>query len=94
MTHQIREGIVLKNICGEWLLIAVGDAANDCLYVRQINETMAYFWQLIEEGRSTEEIINQAQEDYDAPVEVIRRDVHNLIKNLYDMNYLIRSSEE
>lgn len=88
MGCQIREGIVLRNVCGEWLLIAVGEAARHCMYVRQINDTLAYYWQLIAQGKSTEEIVKAAQTYYDAPAETIEKDVHDLIEQLYGMHYL------
>ena len=93
MSHRIREGIILRNICGEWLLIAVGKAARHCMYVRQVNDTLAYYWERIAEGLSTEEIIAQACEDYDAPAEMIERDVNRLISRLYEMHYLVRGPE-
>ncbi|MCR4673173.1 MAG: PqqD family protein [Lachnospiraceae bacterium] len=86
---RIREGVLLRNVCGEWLLIAVGDAARHCMYVRQINDTLAYYWQMIEEGKTEEEIITAAREEYDASPEVIEKDVRELIRQLYDMNYLV-----
>lgn len=92
MHHQIREGIVLKNICGEWLLIAVGEAANHCMYVRQINDTLAFYWQKLELGMSEEEIVRAAQEEYDAPEDMIRADLKGLIKDLYKKQYLIRET--
>ncbi len=92
MQHKIRDGIVLKNICGEWLLIAVGDACDHCMYVRQINDTLAYYWKLLEKGKSTVEIMEQACKEYDAPAEVIWKDAENLIKKLYEMNYLVDPS--
>ena len=92
MHHKIREGIVLKKICGEWLLIAVGEAADHCMYVRQINDTLAFYWQKLEQGMSEEEIVRAAQEEYDAPVDVIRTDLKRLIRDLYKKQYLIWDS--
>lgn len=89
MKYKIRDGIILKNICGEWLLIAVGEAAEHCLYVRHINETMAWYWQLIEKGLDTEQIVNTALEKYDVPEETIHNDVFALMNQLKDYGYLI-----
>lgn len=93
MELQIREGVILRNICGEWLLIAAGDAAKHCMYVRQVNETLAYYWRKIEDDRTVEEIISEAQDEYDAPPEVIRKDVTGLIQELYDMGYLVPAED-
>ena len=73
-------------------MIAVGEAADHCMYVRQINDTLAYYWQLLEQKKTTEEIIVQACEEYDAPAEVIKQDVQELIRQLYKMHYLLEDT--
>ena len=88
MKYKIRDGIVLKNICGEWLLIAVGEAAEQCLYVRHINDTMAWYWQLIEKGLDTDQIVNTALNSFEASEETIRTDTVSLMNQLYELGYL------
>ncbi len=89
MDFRIRDGIVLKNICGEWLLIAVGEASKHCMYVRRVNDTLAFFWQQIESGKTLEQIIAVAAEEYDASEEQIDKDLRRLLKQLYEAKYLI-----
>ncbi|MCR5450720.1 MAG: PqqD family protein [Solobacterium sp.] len=91
---KIRKGIVLKNICDTWLLIAVGEASEHCMYVREINDTLAWYVQEIEQNRTKEEIIKDAQETFEAPEEIIRKDLDKLISDLYAMNYLVEEPEQ
>ena len=91
MKYKIRDGIVLKNVCGEWLLIAVGKAAEHCLYVRHINDSMAWYWQLIEQGMETDQIVNKALENFEASEDTIRKDVNSLMDQLNEMGYLIET---
>ena len=93
MHYRIRDGVVLKCICGEYLLIATGEAAEHCLYVRQINDSLAFFWQMIEAGLEEDAIVQKAMEEYDAPEELIRKDYHRLLKELAGMSYLIPVEE-
>lgn len=43
MKYQIRPGVVLSEVCGEYLLLATMEASRYCPYVYQINETAAFF---------------------------------------------------
>lgn len=90
---KIREGILLKNICGAWLLIATGEAAEHCMYVREINDSLAFYWQKIAEGKAKEEIIQETLDRFDVSEELARKDLDLLIEQLYSMNYLIREEE-
>ncbi len=90
---KTREGIILKNVCDSWLLIAVGEAAQHCLYVREINDSLAWYWQEIQQGKEKQEIVTDASETFEATEETIRRDLDKLIDDLYEMNYLIKEEE-
>lgn len=94
MGYHIREGVILRQVCGDWLLIAVGEAAKHCLYVREINDTLAWYWQRIEEGLGRDGIITAALEQFDAPEDLILKDVDNLIKGLIRMGYLLEPSAD
>lgn len=89
MNYKIRDGIILKNICDEWLLIAVGDAGEFCEYVRHINDTFAWYWKEIENCVPVEQIIIDASEEFDVSEDIIKKDINDLIRQLIDMNYLI-----
>ena len=93
MRYRIRDGVVLKCICGEYLLIATGEAAEHCLYVRQVNDSLAFFWQMIEAGMEENAVVQKAMEEYDAPEELIRKDYRRLLRELEGMCYLIPCEE-
>ncbi len=93
MTYTIRKGIVLKNVCGEWLLIATGDATEHCMYVREANDTLAYYWQMIEKGLNREEIIQCILQNYAVSMNQVEKDFDQLVRNLYNMNYLVKEGE-
>ena len=57
MDHKIRDGIVLVNICDEYLLIAGKSAREYCPSVMQVNETAAYIWKMLEKGMDSNEMI-------------------------------------
>lgn len=89
MRYTVRDGIVLKNICDEWLLIAIGNASEHCTYVRHINDTLAWYWQRIAQGIDAEDIIKEAVLYFDAPENLIRKDLEELLHQLCKMDYLL-----
>lgn len=94
MKYRIREGVILRNICDEWMLIAVGEAADHCLYVRHINDSFAWYFKLIEEGLSRDDIIDRTVEYYDASKEDISKDFDILTDQLYELGYLIDGKDD
>lgn len=93
MAYKIREGVILRQVCGEWLIIAAGDAANHCTYVRQVNETLAFYWKLLAEGCTSEQMVSRATEKFEVTENQAKEDVNQLINQLIHMKYLITDNE-
>ena len=94
MTYHVRDGILLRNVCDVWLLIAYGEAADHCLYVREVNDSLAWYWERFAREEPLEAIVNEAAEVFDAPEGLIKRDVLSLFKDLCRMGYLIPKAED
>lgn len=94
MKDQIRPGVVLTEVCGEYLLLATLDASRYCPYVYQINETAAFFWRLLEQQFTEEQIAEKAAEEYEVPVETVRSDVRQFIDTLLAQGYLLPKGEK
>lgn len=93
MKYQIRPGVVLSEVCGEYLLLATMDAGRNCPIVYQINETAAFFWRLLERNLTMDEIVAEAAKEYDAPAELLRLDVEKFAENLLENGYLLGEEE-
>lgn len=94
MNHRIRPGVVLKELCGEYLLLATLDAAQHCPYVYQINETAAFFWQLLAQQLPEDEIVAKVAAEYEAPEADIRRDLGLFTAALQQQGYLLSGEGE
>ena len=92
MRYPISRGVVLAEFCGESLLLATLDAARHCPYVYQVNETAACFWPLLERQLPEDDVAAAVAAEYDAPAEVVRRDLGQFLKDLREKGYLL--SEE
>lgn len=85
----IREGVILREICGVPVLFSTVAAAAECPYYCELNETAADFWRLMEKGCTEEEIVSAIAAEYEAPEELIRRDYRLLIDELRKKGYLL-----
>ena len=92
MNYQIRPGVVLTEVCGEFLLLATLDASQYCPYVYQINETAAFFWHLLEQGLAEDQMVEKIAAEYDVPEKEAHRDLRQFMNALMAQGYLL--SEE
>ena len=88
--YKIRKGVLLEQICGVYLLITSDEARPPCPYIRPVNETIAFYWHLLEQGCTEERLLEAAVEEYDAPSELLRSDLHLLLDSLKNLGYLIQ----
>lgn len=48
--------LVLTQVCGEYLLVALRPAFDDCPYVNRLSPVEADYWLLLSEGKDLDEI--------------------------------------
>lgn len=90
MKYQIRAGVVLKKVAGEYLLLATMEASQYCPYVYQVNETAAFFWYLLERQLVEDEMVTEIAAEYEVPEEAARQDLRKFIQALHQQGYLIQ----
>ncbi len=93
MNQRIRQGVVLREICGEYVLVAGGKASAVCPPLRQLNDTGAFFWKLIEEDCSEEEMVRKAAENFEADAQQIRPSLRRFREMLEKEGYLLKEEE-
>lgn len=90
MKYRTRDGVVLTEVCGQYLLVSAEAIREFCPYVTQINESSAFLWKQLESGASLDELESAVAEEYEledpaAAGEAIR----GFVQQMADMNYLI-----
>ena len=87
--YRTREGVLLTDICGEYLLVADLNARKMCPYVRHINKTAAFLWNELEGTASEAELISALQSEYKISEEEARFAVIGFLKQLEEKGYLV-----
>jgi hypothetical protein len=81
---KLKEGFVTQEIGGQQVMVAVGGLEFNGM-VRS-NPTAAFIVSRLQEGTSKEEIVKAMLAEYDAPEDVITRDVDMVIGKLREIN--------
>lgn len=92
--YRIRKGVVLEVICGRYLLIATDDIIEKCGYIRKIEEITAFYWEMMEQGLSIDEMVRRASSLFEnIPVEQLRVDIEDMIEQLKTLGYILKDNE-
>lgn len=82
--YQANPNFISRNIAGANILVAVGAGVADFRGYIQMNPTAEKIWTLLQNRISEEEITDALFEDFDAPRDIIARDVQEILQMLLD----------
>ena len=86
---KIRDGVVLLHIHNVYLVVSDKEARKSCPYMREINDTAAMLWKLLEQGCGFEEIVDRMMKEYDvAERSLLEEDLRTYIREMKQNGYL------
>lgn len=89
MTVKIKPGFEVRNVCGENLVMAVGERNLDFTNIILLNATSLLVWKQLENGQKTdEELTNAILEEYEIDYETALQDVKSLCMQLQEIGAL------
>ena len=80
---KTKKGFLLRKMANEYMVIAIGSAADSLNGLIRLNETGAFYWRLLEKGATKEELLDAAEkemEDFDRSV--ADEDLEEFIKSI------------
>lgn len=81
---KIKEGFILREVAGSYLVVAVGKAVKEFNGVVNLNETGAFLWKLLEKSAAEEEMVNALLEEYDVDRATAEADVKSFVDKLLE----------
>lgn len=94
MNYQIRDGIVLIEICDRHFLVSTTALRGICPYIVQINDSGAYIWNQLNAGSSITDIKKGIHENYEISMNAdIDNYVDQFINELINANYLMECNK-
>ena len=62
---KIKEGFILKEVAGSFVVVPVGDNLVDFTLMITTNETGAFLWNCLSEDRSEQELVDMLKSEYE-----------------------------
>ena len=85
---RIKQGFVVREIAGQSIVVALGDASKSFNGMIKLNETGRIIWDMLSEGKNADEIVERILSEYDVNKETVQSDVNTFIQTLSEANIL------
>ena len=72
---KIKEGFILRNVAGSFVVVPIGDATLDFNGMMNLNETGAFLFEKMIDGTTREDLIKALTDEYDVDEETAAKDV-------------------
>lgn len=86
---KIKEGYILREVAGNFIVVAVGDAALDFNGVITLNETGALLWKALENGATESGLLEELKKEYEIDDETAKKDVLAFLGKLKEAELLV-----
>ena len=83
---KIKEGFVKRQVAGQNIVIALGEANKSFNGMINLNYSGSLIWDMLQSGCEREDIILAMLEEYDIERNIVERDVDNFIDSLKKAN--------
>lgn len=86
---RIKNGFVLREVAGQNMVIATGEASKDFHGMIKLNNTGKEIWQGLQEGLSEEQIAKKLQEKYQIDGEKAEQDTKEFVGKMLEMGFVV-----
>ena len=85
---KIKKGFVVREIAGECVVVALGEASKIFNGIIKLNETGKILWEHLAKGCEKEEAVNAILKDYEVDRETVEADFDQFVETLKGANIL------
>ena len=85
---KIKEGFVLREVSGNFIVVAVGEGIKTFNGMIQLNETSAFLWKMLEKGAEENQLVDAMLNEYAVSREIAEKDVKEFIESLREANLI------
>ena len=80
---KIRKGFILRQLVSEWMVVTVGEAADEFNGMVRLNNAGAMLWKLLEKGATRSDLVQALTEAYQGLDEMTAtRDVNSFLEKI------------
>ena len=85
---KIKEGFVLREVAGQTMVIATGEASKDFHGMIKLNSTGNVIWLSLQEGLDENMIAERLQEQFDVDPDKALQDTYAFIQQMEEMGFM------
>lgn len=86
---RVKDGFLLKEIAGEYVLVPVGENLVDFSAMAVLNETGAFLWKQMLNETTKEKLLEAVLAEYDIEAEVAGKDIDDFLKLMKEYDLLV-----
>lgn len=94
MAYKNRPGIELIQVCGQDILVATRALWSECPRIRPIPKLWAFYWRLMEQGRTDQGVVGFVADFMKRPREDILTRSQKCFDTLHEEGFLIEVPDE
>lgn len=79
---KIKDGYMMRKVADNCVVVPMGDEVTNFNGMINLNETGEFIFEKLQEGCSRDELVEAMLKEFDAPREVIERDVDRFVEKL------------
>ena len=84
---KIRDGYILRTVAGKNIVVSIG-AETNFSGMLTLNDTGVFFWDLLKENTTKEQMLEKILSEYDIDRETVSRDIDNFVAKLQNAGIL------
>lgn len=85
---RLKDGFVLRDVAGQTVVIATGEASEHFHGMVKLNETGKVIWQALADGKGRDAIVDELTKQFEVTAERAGTDVDAFIKQMADNGFL------
>lgn len=86
---KLKEGYLLREVAGNYIVVAVGSAVKEFNGVINLNESAAFLWKQLSEDKTEEELVNALLGEYEVTRDIAEKDVKAFVEKLTQAKLVI-----
>lgn len=86
---KVKDGFVLRNVCGAFVVIAVGEQTLDFKAMIELNETGAFLWEQLQQETTEAELLKSLMQEYDVDEQTAVADIIAFLQSLKAADLLV-----
>ena len=86
---RIKKGFVLREVAGQVMVIATGEASKDFHGMIKLNQTGKVIWLGLQDGLTEDKIVERLQEQFEVDCEKAKEDTRAFVQKMEEMGFLV-----